>query len=330
MRFFRNLTNEAKRIREIRPNRDIVSYLVCVVIASILWLLNTLNRTDYTTEIAYPVKYVNFPEGKYPLAELPSEIRLEIKARGFSLLGYKLKTSFLPLTLNVGAYCSHLRQKGNIFECTLDTDEMRDKIGSQLGPDIRLVNIHPSEIIFRLAETASKKVPVRPSLDYTVQKQYVLKRMSIVPDSVLVSGPAPLVDTLQYVGTRTLQLQEIRKDTKRRIELAQPPGTDSNEKSASLLLEVEPSTEARKTIRISVPDIPDSMNIRLFPPCVDISYTVGLSRYDKVSDDDFVFSADYPHNTGTDFLEVRILKQPAFIRDLSYSPQKVEYILEKK
>ena len=57
---------QIQQFKEKYLNRNIVSYLICVVIASILWFLNTLSK-DYLTEITYPVKYTNFPAGKYPV-----------------------------------------------------------------------------------------------------------------------------------------------------------------------------------------------------------------------------------------------------------------------
>ena len=72
------------------------------------------------------------------------------------------------------------------------------------------------------------------------------------------------------------------------------------------------------------------MNIRLFPAVVNISYETGLSKYDQVTDHDFVFYVDYPTDTEISYLEVKTGKVPDFIKNLTYTPQKVEYILEKK
>ena len=42
---------QIQQFKEKYLNRNIVSYLICVVIASILWFLNTLSK-DYLTEIS--------------------------------------------------------------------------------------------------------------------------------------------------------------------------------------------------------------------------------------------------------------------------------------
>ena len=119
---------QIQQFKEKYLNRNIVSYLICVVIASILWFLNTLSK-DYLTEITYPVKYTNFPAGKYPVAELPTQIQLTVKAKGFALLGHSIRTSFLPITFNVGSYCNHaLSDKAGIQEFILNTNDIKDKI----------------------------------------------------------------------------------------------------------------------------------------------------------------------------------------------------------
>ena len=155
---------QIQQFKEKYLNRNIVSYLICVVIASILWFLNTLSK-DYLTEITYPVKYTNFPAGKYPVAELPTQIQLTVKAKGFALLGHSIRTSFLPITFNVGSYCNHaLSDKAGIQEFILNTNDIKDKItecssgrdripirtiGPEKGSHPAYCGLHPEKTIYR-------------------------------------------------------------------------------------------------------------------------------------------------------------------------------------
>ena len=88
---------------ELHIKRNVVTYGVCVIIATVLWFLNALNK-EYTTEITYPIKYTDFPKGKLFVSEPPKEMTLAIKAHGFALLRYSISTSFLPIVLNVTRY----------------------------------------------------------------------------------------------------------------------------------------------------------------------------------------------------------------------------------
>lgn len=210
----------------IHIDRHILSYMMCVVIAAILWFLNALNK-EYTSEITYPVKYTDFPKGKYLVSTLPKSISLEIKATGFSLLRYRISTSFLPITLDVNGYSNHLLEKNNILEYTLQLKNIKDKISNQLNSDIKLLDIKPQEIDFKFSYAVSRKVPVHPIVDYKLKKQYILKnKINVTPDSILITGPAIIVDTLKYIPTEHWNIGEIKKDISKDISAC--PNTRHN------------------------------------------------------------------------------------------------------
>ena len=87
---------------ELHIKRNVVTYGICVIIATVLWFLNALNK-EYTTEITYPIKYTDFPKGKLLVSEPPKEMTLAIRAHVFALLGYIISASFLPILLNVNS-----------------------------------------------------------------------------------------------------------------------------------------------------------------------------------------------------------------------------------
>ena len=116
---------------ELHIKRNVVTYGICVIIATVLWFLNALNK-EYTTEITYPIKYTDFPKGKLFVSEPPKEMTLAIKAHGFALLRYSISTSFLPIVLNVNS----LLDKKDQLEYTVNTSEIKDRISAQLNTDI--------------------------------------------------------------------------------------------------------------------------------------------------------------------------------------------------
>lgn len=310
-------------------DRNIITYAICVVIAVILWFLNTLNK-DYTAEISYPVKYTNLPKGKHLITDLPKEVILEVKAKGFALLGYKISTSFLPITFNVSSFSNHLLEKSDVFEYTLNTNEIKEKISNQLSADIKLLNIIPETMSFKFAASASKKIAIHPMADYTLKRQYILNDITADPDSILVSGPSTVLDTLKYIPTKTIEFKEIGRNRSEKVELAQVPNVTFENTQVLVTIEVEQFTEAARTIQIKALNLPDSLTLRLFPNYINITYDIGLSHYDKVSDTDFVFTVDYKQCALSSYLDVKAKQVPPFIKHLTYAPQKVEYILEER
>lgn len=313
----------------LRIDRNIITYLICVVIATILWFLNALNK-DYSAVISYPVKYVNLPQGKHLISDLPSTLSLEVRAKGFALLGHRISTSFLPITFNVNTYSNHLLEKDEVFEYTLNTNEIKDKIGNQLNTEIKLLDITPATIEFKFAQSVEKKVAVRPVVNYTLKRQYILNQITATPDSVLVSGPATIIDTLRYISTKSLRLKDLGKSVTKEVELTPPRGCTVDDATVKLDLQVEQFTETKKTIRLQARHVPGSFYLRLFPDNVNITYDVGLSNYEKITNQDFEFYVDYDQTQSSSYLDVKVGKTPAFIKNLVFSPQKVEYIIERK
>ena len=125
-------------------------------------------------------------------------------------------------------------------------------------------------------------------------------------------------------------VKDLSRTTSKTLKLADVEYCHLNLNSTKVTLEVEQFTESRRTVAITPRLAPDSINMRLFPSTLNISYDVGLSKYDQVSDNDFLFAVDYPQNADTAYLEVKVVKAPAFIKDLKFTPQKVEFLLEKK
>lgn len=319
-----------KITKKLHIDRNLFTYLICVIIATILWFLNALNK-DYIADISYPVKYVNLPKGKYFVSDPPKTLVLEVKAKGFALLGHRASTSFLPITFNVNSYSNHQLEKDNVYEYTINTSDLKEKITTQLNADIKLQAITPETIEFKFAPSVSKKIAIYPSVKYSLKRQYILKnKITTIPDSIIVSGPSVIMDTLQYIHTETLNLKEIGKDISKSVELVNVPKCSFEDTEVQLDISVEQYTEARRTIQITEINVPDSITLRLFPNYVNITYDIGLSQYDKVSDTDFVFTVDYKQHAISSFLDVKVTKFPPFIKDLSFTPQRVEYIMEHR
>ena len=104
------------------------------------------------------IRYTDFPKGKYLVSSLPSTITLEVKAKGFTLVGYRISTSFLPISLDINSYSNYMLEKDNILEYTLKLSTIKDKINNQLNSDIKLLNIKPEEIYFKFSPAVSKVI----------------------------------------------------------------------------------------------------------------------------------------------------------------------------
>jgi hypothetical protein len=301
---------------------------VCLAVAAILWFLNALNK-EYIVELTYPVKYSDLPGGKTLVSELPRELFLEVKAHGFALLRHKIATSFLPIVFNVN---SDVLRNQDVVERVVSANEIKERVSSQFNSDIQLLHVRPESIHFRFSRLKRKKVPVKADVHYTLRHQHVLKKeIAVNPDSVVMEGPAPLVDTLRVVRTRPLVLENLARSVSREVGLVEIHGLRPSLDKVRVDVEVEQTTEAARSVTVVTRNVPPHLRLRLFPPTVEVTYSVGLSRYDQARDASFLLSVDYRQVADSpDMLPVKVEKAPSFITNLSISPKQVEYLIEQK
>ncbi|MDR0982667.1 MAG: YbbR-like domain-containing protein [Culturomica sp.] len=305
-----------------KVDRNLLSYLTCVLIASILWALTSLNK-HYTGEIEYPVNYTDIPKGKYIVGDLPKTLTLEINAKGFALLRYKINHSFLPINFSLSHY-----NIGSKSEITVNMNDIKERLASQLNSSVKLLNIKPESITFKFSKAKTKTVKVIPQVSYKAKNGYILSNDTICnPSSVKISGPAPMIDTINKVYTKLWKLGEISKSKSSTVDLQNIDNIDMDTYSVDITVAAERFTEAKRTLSLIAQNVPEGMKIKLFPAQIDVTYDIGLSKYDSVEDNEFQFFVDYSKRTDN-YLEVEQVLSPSYIKNLRYSPQKVEFILE--
>ena len=70
--------------------------------------------------------------------------------------------------------------------------------------------------------------------------------------------------------------------------------------------------------------------MKIFPEKVQITYIVGFSDFDRVSEQMFAARVDYLKRDNGNRLSVEITRHPDFVKILKQDPSKVEYLIRKK
>ncbi|WP_016775931.1 CdaR family protein [Anaerophaga thermohalophila] len=314
----------------LRQDKNVVVFLVFLVIATGFWFLNAL-RKEYTATLSYPVKFVNIPEDKMLPDDFKSRIEVKVRAVGFVILRYQLSNTFLPLTFNVSEM-QPLKTEAGEGVYTLTSGE-HNKIVGQLSQGMELIDVNPDTLFVPLAEKSSKRVPVRVSADIGFEKQYLQAGPILVqPDSVMISGPKQVIDTVKYIETRELQLEGLADSISTVIPLIIPSQVKASEKRVTAIVPVEPFTELNLRIPLRVYGLPDSLRIKTFPSEIQVSFRVGMSKYGTIDESQFhavVDASPVLREDRPDRLKVRLDKAPSNVESLSFSPIFVEYLLEK-
>nr|MBP6664800.1 YbbR-like domain-containing protein [Chitinophagales bacterium] len=164
-------------------------------------------------------------------------------------------------------------------------------------------------------------------------KRFDIKEIIFQPDSVVISGPPSLLDTIKYWKTQKLVLRDLSQDFEGTVPLA-PPDTYTvslDTTNVFYTIKVEEFTEKKLTdIPIEINNLPKGMSVFLYPPTITLQFQVGISEFEYINQSNFKIIADF---TDIDFTKDKLIRlsvaqQPLTIKSLTILPQNsVEFIV---
>ncbi len=325
---------DVSKIKELllslKSNRDLLVFVVFLLLSTGLWFLNAL-RKDFVTTIEYPVRYNDFPDDFILLGDPQTQVQLKIRSLGYNLLPYHFGKIISPENLKVSGF--KRIHKGNAEGAYVLTRDLKNVFTKNLTNGIDLLEIYPDTLFVLFEKKERKKVPVRFSSDLKFKPQYYQSgEILIKPDSVEVSGPSTLIDTINYVYTEKKVFEELSDSLIRNISLVSYDKLICNPGRVVVNIPVEPFTQKEITIPLNSINVPDSLRLKCFPSEINVSFNVAVSRFNSVSASDFKAEVDFNSNISSalpDRLKVKLISMPEGIKNIDYSPLFVECLFEK-
>ncbi len=326
-----------KILRQIRQKH--LAFLFFIALSSIAWFLRALSD-EYIATIEYPVRYINLPPNRILSQPPPDKLTLQVQADGYTILSSRIKYK-RPLSYNVNAFALYSLSKDSTSVYTL-TWYAKDRLSTELNlsnKNIQILDIDPDTLIFNFTRVKKKKVPVIVQLNETpdlFEKQYMLNGNSYSePDSVEVTGPSYIIDTLKNIYTQSVTFRNLSDTSMKKVPLEKINKITCPVKKVKVIVPVDEFTESDFTIPIVPVNVPDSLTIKTFPKEVRIKYIVTLSHFNKVDRNKFHAYVDLKSvNPGITSeaakLHIELDSIPPSVHNLSISPHYVEFLIEKK
>lgn len=315
-----------KEIEEIvKPvkKRELLTFLVFLVISSTLWLLIKLSK-NYSTQTTFAVQYENAPADKC-IASPETTVRLSFVTDGFRTLNHNMiRPQHRVVTIRLDEV-PYQKESDNTY--SISSQYVADKIASRLGITSADIAMDDAFVYFEMEDLQSKVVPVTVPLDVEVQRQYEIYGQPVIsPSAITVFGPKEVIDTLTTVKTATLVGRELSASVQENLAI-DFGGTQihSNVNTVRVQLDVEQYTEADFQVPVSHSD---SVQIRFFPKAVDVKCLVAVKDFSKLTADSFKVEADESGMTSSQpLLDVHLVKVPQNVKVLKFTPDKVEYLI---
>ncbi len=314
-----------QKLKSFFLSKDILSFLLFLVLSGGFWFVNSLGK-EKETEVIIPLRYVGVPQFIAISNNPPTEISVSVKDQGLHLLEYSRKHS-KPLTIDLSRV---FYQKGEIL---ITSDQLRGKVNRYLQPTTSILEIHPDSLIIQYEKLSMVTLPIKLVSNIELVHQHVFSNATqLEPSHVTVFGPKKILDSLKSVRTESLILKNISDTNSYICKLKPLKSVRFSANDTKVTIYVEQFTEKKMQVPITAVNCPENLTIRTFPTQVVVTYTVGLSHFNLINPKDIQVYLDY-----NDLKSVKVSKQKLKIKSNSIDisnirilPQEVEFILEQK
>lgn len=316
---------------ETKFQKEIRLFLFFLGISVLIWLMIKLSNTYYDT-LTVKIDYVNLPDKNTIISKSDKQLKVLIKAKGFKLIGLVYFSSKPKIDINLREIQLHKSRYS--YESFVLTQPIVNSIINQLDMPDEVVSISPDTLFLTLENITKRSVPIVPKIDYTLKKQYQLYgNMSVNPDSVVISGPPSMIDTIIKINTAAEKIHNISSDITVKKELIKPIKSDKlflATDSVEITIPVEKFTEETQEIPIEVEGIQRD-RIKLFPEDVKITYLLALKDFDKINKNMFKARVNFTRaDKSIQKLDIEVVQAPNNIKITQITPEKVEFLLLKK
>lgn len=302
-----------------------LTFLFFLFLAVVFWVMQVFSQ-KLDIKYTIPIKYEALADTVIFDNPLPKEINLSLKDTGQNSIKYFSKKND-SLIINIADVLKQSENKrnlqGNDFELLLK---------SKLLSSSELTGYYPTHISFSYNKIDAKKVPVvfdgHLELDLGYQFE---SEITLIPDSVMIRGAKGTLDKIKVAHTTNDTLKNIKNSDNLVFNIQQKEGIEFIPDNIKLNVAIDQFIDKTLSVPIKCINVPEHVNVKLFPSEATITCYVGLKRYNNVSPSDFRVIVDYKDIVKTSGSKVAytIKSYPQFVRLQRIDNQEVEYIIEE-
>ncbi len=208
----------------------------------------------------------------------------------------------------------------------LTSNEIKSCLSKKISNSkVKIVEIDFTPTHLSLDKKISKTVPIKSNINVSFSKLHNLKKeIEIIPNTVKITGPKSYVEEVNEWHTIKKTYDNISKSIEDDVDLIEPqkPFIKLNHSKTKIDIEVEEVSEKKLMIPIKTLD-KKIINSRIVPQKVEITFLVGLSKFENINEDSFSAVIDIDTTQKNNY-PVTILKKPKYIKIQNIKPRYVQ------
>jgi len=317
-------TNAISRIRRRFLNTKIVTFLICLCIASLLWVVHALNK-NYKYTLTIPVKFTRLPENKLIIGELPEKLQVDIKTSGLKLLFIKLRK--LPSEVLIDFNTLKTNAKSQAYSISNGNFNVPNIINF----DVEVVKIRPDTLFFSSEKGTSRLIPVKANLQASFLPGYsAITKPTISPAYITVTGDTPDIDNIDTIFTQNITLKNVHENYSGNVAIKKLPNLSYSAKEVQLNFTVDRLAETSIKVPVQIMNRTSSETVKLLPEYVTIHYLVAMKEYDNIDASSFKATVNFDDILAKNkTLTIDLARSPSEVKIIRIEPATISYLIYK-
>jgi len=308
--------------------KNTLVFLSFILLASGFWGLQYFRNT-FEFEIPIEVNYEHIPAGIALSGKLPKEITLRVQDKGSAYFNYMIKKKNRELFITIDMRILSLNNTSHVIDQTV----LHLLIAEKLLASTQLKSYSPDKIEFNYSLLEKKELPVTvigtisPAFGYLFSDS-----IRIEPDRITAYGNKNQLDTLQEIKTIPLDYNNIDKNWSVSAGIQDIEGIFLPVNSVKLFATVEEFTEKTYKLPVVCFNIPSNRRVLFFPSTVELSVSVGLSKYSQLLESNFEIAVNYNDlkQKNSANCSLSLTQKPSWLYNYRIVPDVIEFLIEQK
>lgn len=319
------MTRSKESSRSFFKSKKLNVFLLFILLALLFSVLTKLSQ-DYTQSITFNIAPINVPEDKIIINDSTQKMSITLTTYGFKLIRYHLSDPSVDINIDA------LDKNEDYFLWT--EKKGFSNVVAQFDPNVKIANINPDTLKLRYDTNAVKKIPVvlRSKIEFTPGYDLV-GSYALQPDSIKIIGPNILIDTIQSVHTKMLNLSNVNANIASSItlEMIDHEQINFSTKLIEVTADVSRFTEGTINVPVIVKNIPEGVDLKIYPKNIEVVYYANLSELKNIGSNSFIVECDFQEaiNENTTFLTPKITLKPENVKSARLNIKRIEYFITK-
>lgn len=314
-----------KRWRSVKAStgfRKLLTYLIFVVIAGVFWVILALNDS-MQAEFEVKMNIFNVPDSVHFINEPPQKILVTVRDRGTSLWQNGI--------IGRPAIDVNFREHASNGVFRISRSALNASLKNEFGDNAMIISASVDSLRLAYTTLPGKRVPIVASTDLEAASGKVIVGVpTLNPSYVLVYSSREVLDTLTRVYTERVNRRNMEETEVIKTQIHAPRGARIEPTMTSMRVVVEPLVRKHMTVTIKLNNVPDGIDLLLFPSNAEVEYFVPMSDFNSDSDVPEVI-VDYADLAqGRKRLPVHLGRHSRKVTNVSVLTDSVEYTLVRE